>query len=624
MNYMNFDRDIEEQVVSLLKTHLNLSFTLFHFSEISGRELLDLFNNVIHAISNDQPEKIGTEQIEATVERMSEFLRVLKYEFPCQPEEWDVRLTNADKALIHPSMLFLLRDFDEMKRRAYLAKYMEEVQIPEEIRVDPTVAELLSQHRELREQFEQIHNEYEELGGTNVEELKDTIKDLEADKARLASRIIKFKRKMQSVKNLEELLKWTSKLRQESEREMKLGDQLQRLSDEKRLLLHRQQVASDRIKNMRSHMEQRLQSLRNELASLKSAGTASTDEKSVVFCQQQVVAANKRLSQKQAQLADLQKQRTEAEARLQQMQANGLIEIPSPTNFNQYVKMLKTKNENFKSLQNEINAQKKELTIMLRTEEICRQQAERVHEEILRIERQRGVSGFREARQQLEHVSSVKADLDDMKGKTLEEMSEIVKDIQRNIQARQDELRPLVNQLQEQRKLKAGIESKYLQAKQRYQNAVSEYDAACMELEEESKKLRADIATYQSKFHNVTHMLAALERSLKRANEESKAQSTTNPISKSIKTYSDFFQKSSRQMHKQTKTLKEQKKALGTQSETNQKQFEAFQSLRHLLQVKEVCQKKETQKKKEEFEQRMKETNDPQQILYVQNDDENI
>ena len=49
--------------------------------------------------------------------------------------------------------------------------------------------------------------------------------------------------------------------------------------------------------------------------------------------------------------------------------------------------------------------------------------------------------------------------------------------------------------------------------------------------------------------------------------------------------------------------LKEQKKSLGSQSEVNQKQLEAFQSLRRLLQMKAQCQKKaqiekETEKKR--------------------------
>ena len=621
---MNFERDIEEQLVYLLKHHLDLSFTLFQFSELAGRELLDLLNTIIHAISDTQPEKIGTEKIEATVDRMSEFLRVLKYEFPCEPEEWDVRLGNADRALIHPAMLFLLRNFDDMKKRAYLARYCEEVQIPEEIRVDPMVTELIGQHSELREQFEQTYNELEELGTTNVDELKATITEMESDKARLATRIASFKHKMASVKNLEEMLKWTSKLRQESEREMKLVEQMQRLNDEKRLLMHREQVASDRIKNMRVHMEQRLQSLRRELEMLKNSGSGGTpDEKSLAFSQQQVIAQKKRLEQKEKQLEDLKAQRADAEQQLQQKLSEGAITVPSEPEFKQYVNMLRTKMANYNGVKEELGVWKRDLVVARRTEDLVRQQEEVVRQQIAKIERQRGVSGFREARRELEQVSAQKADLDDMKGKTLEEMSEIVKEIQRNIQARQNELKPIVAQLQEQRKQKAQLESKYLQAKHRYISAVSEYEAACMELQEECKKLRTDIASYHSKFHSVSHLLQMQERTIKRAKDEKKAQETGNPVSKQIKTYADHLQKSSRQMRQQTKDLKEQKKSLGNESDTNQKQLEAFQSLKRLLQVKAQCQKAaKIQKEREQKRNQMESQIEGEMIDFTKQEDD--
>ena len=100
---------------------------------------------------------------------------------------------------------------------------------------------------------------------------------------------------------------------------------------------------------------------------------------------------------------------------------------------------------------------------MMRTEEIVKQQYESNLTEIQKIERQRGVGGFRQAREKLEKVSATKADLDDMKGKTLEEMSSISKEIQRSIQARQTELKPLVSSLQDTIKKKSEIEIKYFQ-----------------------------------------------------------------------------------------------------------------------------------------------------------------
>jgi intraflagellar transport protein 81 len=369
-------------------------------------------------------------------------------------------------------------------------------------------------------------------------------------------------------------------------------------------------------------METRLQSLRTELTSLKSAGTtASSDEKSIVFAQQQVIAQAKRLDQKEKQLADIQKARQEAEQQLQEVQKNGPIEVPSPAQFQTYVNTLKTKNENYRSMKAELDVHRKELLVMLHTEEVVKQQADAVRLEIAKIERARGVSGAREKRRELEEVSAQKADIDDMKGKTLEEMSEISKEIQRAIQARQNELKPIVAALQEERKKKALIEGKYLQAKTRFMNAKHEYAARCMDLEEECKKLRAEIATAQTKFHTATHQLAAIERTAKRAKEELKARESGVPISKVIKTYTDFFQKEARAMQNQMKELKEQKKTLGSESEQNKRQLEAFRSLRQLLTVKAQCQKKAQVEKQKEIERNERESHVHDEMLDLTRDE---
>ena len=300
-----------------------------------------------------------------------------------------------------------------MKKKAYKAKYAEEVPIPEEIKVDSTVSELLGQLHELQEKFENVLTEFEEVGGTNVDELKKTATSLEADKARLATKISGFQRKLAKVPNLEEMLKWTSKLREASDRELKLNDELQQLVKSKHDLEKRQQVANDNMKNVKKHMEEKLNFLRNELSNLQNAGKGNaSDDKGITLAQQQVAAARKRYDQKCRQLSDMQKARAEAEEQLQSKQQEGAIEIPSANQFAQYVRSLKTKNENYKELQGNIAQIRKELAIMKRTEEIVYQQMEKTKGEVIRIENERGVGGFREARAQLEKVSATKADLD--------------------------------------------------------------------------------------------------------------------------------------------------------------------------------------------------------------------
>jgi uncharacterized phage infection (PIP) family protein YhgE len=285
----------------------------------------------------------------------------------------------------------------------------------------------------------------------------------------------------------------------------------------------------------------------------------------------------------------MQKGRQEADEQFRERQADGPLEIPSPTEFAEYVKNLKQKNDNYGDVQAQIAAQRKELAIVLRTQEIVTAQQDQGRAEIAKIERQRGVGGFREAREQLKKVSATKADVDGIKGKTLEEMSTMSRDIQRAIRARRAELKPLVTRLQDQRKKTATVESKYLQAKQRYQNAVSEYDSVCMQLDEESKKLRGDIVMHQSTFHTVNAKLGQLERAAKKTKEEENAQRVGNRISSTIKRYSDHCQKAARQLKKDIQTLRDGKATQGNESEATWKQLELFQALRRLLQVELEC-----------------------------------
>ena len=109
--------------------------------------------------------------------------------------------------------------------------------------------------------------------------------------------------------------------------------------------------------------------------------------------------------------------------------------------------------------------------------------------------------------------------------------------------------------------------------------------------------MRAEISQYQSKFFTVQALLGQQARTLKRISDEQRAIETGNPISSTIKTYADYFQKETLNMKKRTKELKEQKKTIGGQTEENQKQLEAFQSLRRLLQVKLQCQREAQQEK---------------------------
>lgn len=598
---MQYERDIEDQVVNLLKIHLNHPLTLLQFSELTGDSLIQLLNKIIHSIDPSQFENSNTETREETVERISEFLRILKYPFPMDPVEWDAAFIRTDHTILHPVILFLLKDFETLKKKAYIAKYAEEVFVPDEIRVEESIQSLLNQHAELRDKFSELYDENDKLGETSIDLLKQKIKEMEQDKGGITHKINQFKRQLQNVPNVDQYLAIISKTRQESEQELRLSKDFEKLTDEKENLDRRQNVVSENIKTFVSRLNDKKSKLLSEISIAKSQSSASGEDKNLIVIQQQIINASKRLDQKNQQLQAIQKQRAEEESKFQERQSQGIIEVPDGKKFTQYFQMLQTKNANFKTLQQEISVFKRDLVNLIRTEEILKQQYGNVQKELDRLEKTNQVTGFRQLQKTIEATSVAKSSLDESKIETLEELSQLESEIQRQILGRQEELRPFVAKIQEKRKQKAQVETKFLQAKNRYNTAVSEYDANCLELEEESKKYRADIFSAQSKYYTCQGLSQIHERQVKRVQDEQSSVDHGNRISKQIKTYSEFFHKESRRLRKENKELKEKKSQIGTDSGTQLKQLEMFQSLRRLLQVKEESQRQMIQEKKKDY-----------------------
>lgn len=101
----------------------------------------------------------------------------------------------------------------------------------------------------------------------------------------------------------------------------------------------------------------------------------------------------------------------------------------------------------YKQRRAELNDLKAEYGILSRTLEILRAQEGGLTENLDRIETQQGVKGFRETRDLLEKISDEKANTDEEKGRTLEEMSNLVRILNSKISEKKVLLAPLLRGL---------------------------------------------------------------------------------------------------------------------------------------------------------------------------------
>ena len=100
--------------------------------------------------------------------------------------------------IIYPVLEWLLQRLPDLKKRAYLAKYLVKIDVPHEVIVDPDVSDLYDQYEQLIENFKAVHKESEALknSGYSTVELRKDIEEMEKEKDIVAKRIERMERKV--------------------------------------------------------------------------------------------------------------------------------------------------------------------------------------------------------------------------------------------------------------------------------------------------------------------------------------------------------------------------------------------------------------------------------------------
>lgn len=214
------------------------------FDALDSFNLLQVLNDVFAEISAEHKIDLRQEQPEQTAVRILTLLRVLKY----KPKSdlggglnaFRQGLLQGDKHTTYSLLQWLLERLPDLKKRAYLAKFLVRIEIPAEFLQDDQVVELSSTHEELVEKFKDSHKtiEQQRTSKFNVAEVRKDIASMEDEKEQLSKRIEKLKQKSMSAPNSLDMLQAAQRLRKEKDRALELEEQK---VEQKNLLLHAEQ-----------------------------------------------------------------------------------------------------------------------------------------------------------------------------------------------------------------------------------------------------------------------------------------------------------------------------------------------------------------------------------------------
>uniref|UniRef100_A0A4W6G779 Intraflagellar transport protein 81 homolog n=1 Tax=Lates calcarifer TaxID=8187 RepID=A0A4W6G779_LATCA len=565
-------------VEQLNKEPFKKNFNLITFDSLEPMQLLQILNDVLAEIDPKQALDIREEMPEQTVKRMCALLGMLKYRPPGNLSDVSTfrqGLVTGSKPVVHPILHWLLQRVTELKKRAYLARFLVKLEVPAEFLQDDIINDTYHQYEELVEGFKTYHKECEQLrtSGFSTAEIRRDISAMEEEKDQLIKRVERLKKRVESVSNHQRMLEQARQLRVEKEREESLTHQKQeqrnqlfqaeqRLQRSQQQLKDLRQAAADanpeslmkrleeeikinsymvseklpkELEGMR-HTVQYLQKVAsepamgqadlqeledkikevdyqiNQLIEKRMMRNDPMDDKLTLYRQQASII----IRRKESKAEELQEAREELAAaerelrqRTNQPQASDGEEVIRGDELKRLVVKLRSRGTVFKKKRQEITELKAEYGVLQRTEEILRQRHETIQQKLQTVEAEKGISGYSDTQEELERVSAIKSELDEKKGRTLDDMSEMVKKLNSVIVEKKSALAPIIKELRSLRQRCQELSQEYEEKKVQYESCAAGLESNRSKLEQEVKALREETAQEENQYHYINTMSEA-------------------------------------------------------------------------------------------------------------------
>ncbi|NXM67517.1 IFT81 protein, partial [Serilophus lunatus] len=637
------------------------SYNLISFDSLESLQLLQLLSDVLGEIDPKHAVDIREELPEQTAKRMLSLLGILKYKPPGNVSDLSAfrqGLVTGSKPVIHPVLHWLLQRTNELKKRAYLARFLVKLEVPAEFLQDDTVADINKQYEELIEAFKNLHKEHEQLktSGFSTAEIRRDINAMEEEKDQLVKRVERLKRRVETVQNHQRMLEIARQLRLEKEREESLAQQKQ---EQKSQLFHAEQrlqraqlqlkemqdaVADSKPESLMKKLEEEInfnsylvtEKLPRELESKKTsvyflqkvvaepAMTQSdltaleseinevnaqmnqliekrmmkyepTDSKFSMYRQQaSIISRKKEAKAEELQAAKEEMSILERQVQQKSSQAHELegSEVLTEDEFKQYVNKLRSKNTLYKKKRLEIAEITAECGILQRTEELLKQHHEAIQQQLQATEEKKGISGYSYTQEELERVSAVKSEMDEMKGQTLDNMSEMVKKLNAVVAEKKASLAPVIKELRQLRQKCQELTQERDEKKIQYDSCAAVFENNCLFLEKEVEELQEQCWFKEKDYHYLNCLKRSLEVQLQRAKEEMKAYVSPDPQQRR-KTIREQYTRIIQEQENLGKKLREKQKVVRESHGPNMKQMKMWQDFEQLMECKRECFQKQ-------------------------------
>lgn len=610
----------------------NKTVSMVSLDNMPGEDYISLVNEVFHEVDQKQPSLIQcrSEAPEQRVMRHLEFLKGVQYK-PDDSSGLKAGLLMGEKKHVLPILKFVLLDMEQIKERAYLARYLMKISVPQEMaQSDEEIHKAWEEYLELMEKFKEIHSSVTEQRkqGPNTDAVRNDIKAMEEERKQIEKRVDRAEKKVKTLPNYEALSTAATKLRLERQKaeeiQMQIREQrtqlsmcdsrleranqrleslsqqqsgltpadlIERTADElktanyrrkellpkaleehKRQLSALQEAASEPSPDKISLLEN-ISNLREEIKRYEEIKMEENKDQTLKAVRQN---AKKLSIRKEAQSKALQEKRKDEEElkkeveEKKQMMQNEFGGAPmNEKQLKEYGNELRRQGQKYNSSRNELKFLQSENGVLSRTLEILSRQLASEKEKLAELERIHGVSGFSELQSKLEEVSGLKQAKDQQKGETMEDISRLVQELNQKIADKRDVIEPLLNRVRPLRTKHQTLQNEIKDAKKKYDSVLAGIESGRGNLEREVTKIRREHTKERANFQINRGTLENLHSLQDRLQDAD--------------TWRDVLQKKLRESEIKSKNLRDQQRAL--REHKNQKREEEALMWRKVIQL---------------------------------------
>uniref|UniRef100_A0A8D1U5P5 Intraflagellar transport protein 81 homolog n=1 Tax=Sus scrofa TaxID=9823 RepID=A0A8D1U5P5_PIG len=585
-------------VDNLNKEPFRKNYNLITFDSLEPMQLLQVLNDVLAEIDPKQDVDIREEMPEQTAKRMLSLLGILKYKPPGSATDMSTfrqGLVIGSKPVIYPVLHWLLQRTNELKKRAYLARFLIKLEVPSEFLQDETVETVQNHQRMLKIARQlRVEKEREEFLAQQKQEQKNQL-------FHAVQRLQRIQNQLKSMRHAAADAKPES-LMKRLEEEIKFNSYMvtekfpKELENKKKELHFLQKVISEPAMGQSDllELESKINEINtqiNQLIEKKMIRNEPIEGRLSLYRQQASIISHKKeakaeeLQEAKEKLANLER---EVSVKTNQTREFDGTEVLKGDEFKRYVSKLRSKSTIFKKKHQIIAEFKAEFGLLQRTEELLKQRHENIQHQLQTLEEKKGISGYSYTQEELERVSALKSEVDEVKGRTLDDMSEMVKKLNSLVTEKKSALAPVIKELRQLRQKCQELTQECDEKKSQYDSCAAGLESNRSKLEQEVRGLREECLQEESRYHYTNFMIKNLEVQLRRATDEMKAYVSSDQQEKR-KAIREQYTKNITEQENLGKKLREKQKAVRESHGPNMKQAKMWRDFEQLMECKKQC-----------------------------------